>query len=721
MQDQAKTKEQLIIELRERVTELEKDQAERKRAEEALRKSEKRYRSLVETSSDWLWEIDANGRYTYVSSRAREIFGYAPEEVIGRTPFDLMPEEEARRVGAIFAEIAAERRPFSLLENVNLHRDGRRVVLETSGVPVFGPDGEFAGYRGIDRDITERKRTEEALQQSEREKAILNQIANVFLTIPDEKIFEGVLAVILKAFKCRYGVFGYIGDGGDLIIPSMTKEILSDCQVAGKYMGFPRHLWGNSLWGKAIKEKKSFSSTGPFETPEGHLPVYNYLTVPIVFADNTIGLVSVANKDGGFSEEDKTVLERVAGNISPILSTRLQRDKQELERKRAEVALRESQQMLHLILDTIPVRVFWKDLDINYLGCNRPFALDAGLQSPEEIVGRSDFEMGWSEQAQLYRSDDLLVIETGRPKLGYEEPQTTPSGDRIWLRSSKVPLFDVKGEIKGVLGTYEDITVHKRAEEQLREAHHELEQRVEERTASLEEANEELRQIPSKLIAVQEEERKRLASELHDSIGQTLAAVKFWVEMALKLKDAGDGNAALNRLEQFVPILQRSIEETRNIYMGLRPSMLDSQGLLATLEWLRHECMKLYPERHIELEAGIAEEAIPKNLKVNIFRIAQEALNNIAKHSKAEWVDISFSENGGGIELVVSDDGVGMDLDIIMQTSTATSLGLTSMRERAELTGGSFSIESTPGKGTTIRAYWPIQAEDQPLKGGIAL
>ncbi len=162
------------------------------------------------------------------------------------------------------------------------------------------------------------------------------------------------------------------------------------------------------------------------------------------------------------------------------------------KRKRAEAALRESQQMLYSILDTIPVRVFWKDLDSNYLGCNRSFALDAGLESPEEIVGRNDFEMGWGEQAQLYRSDDRLVMETGRSKLGYEEPQTTPSGDRIWLRTSKVPLLDVKGEIKGVLGTYEDITVHKRAAEALREAHDELERRVEERTAELIKVNEAL-------------------------------------------------------------------------------------------------------------------------------------------------------------------------------------------------------------------------------------
>jgi len=253
----------------------------------------------------------------------------------------------------------------------------------------------------------------------------------------------------------------------------------------------------------------------------------------------------------------------------------------------------------------------------------------------------------------------------------------------------------------------------------LRKSRDELDLLVQERTAELEKANEELRQIPSRLISVQEEERKRLASELHDSIGQTLAALKLWVEMTLRLRDEGNISAAFDRLEQFVPILQCSIDETRSIYMGLRPTMLDNVGLLAALEWQRQECMRLYPDRHIEFEAGIVEQEIPESLKASIFRVAQEALNNIAKHSKAEWVDISLSQDVNGIELVVSDDGVGMDLELILQTSTATSLGLTGMRERAELTGGSFSIESTPGEGTTIRASWPIKAEDQLQKGSI--
>ncbi len=133
------------------------------RAMEALRDNEERFRGLVETTSDWIWEVDANGVYTYASPKVKDLLGYAPEEVIGRTPFDFMPPDEAARIGAVFAEFVAARRPFERLENVNRHKDGRRVILETSGVPILDHDGGFLGYRGIDRDITERKRAQEHL------------------------------------------------------------------------------------------------------------------------------------------------------------------------------------------------------------------------------------------------------------------------------------------------------------------------------------------------------------------------------------------------------------------------------------------------------------------------------------------------------------------------------------------------------------------------------
>lgn len=136
------------------------DITERKQAELALRASEEKFRGLVETTSDWVWEVDEKGKYTYVSPRVRDLLGYEPDEVLGKTPFDLMPSGEAQRVASVFWPILAQRRPFWSLENTNRHKDGHIVVLETSGVPFFNGRGKFCGYRGIDREITGRKEAE---------------------------------------------------------------------------------------------------------------------------------------------------------------------------------------------------------------------------------------------------------------------------------------------------------------------------------------------------------------------------------------------------------------------------------------------------------------------------------------------------------------------------------------------------------------------------------
>ena len=140
-----------------------RDITERKKTEEALQESEERFRSLAETTSDWIWEVDTNGIYTYVSPKVKDLLGYEPDEVIGKTPFDLMIPNEAKNIGEMFRAIVESQRPFTGLENTNLHKDGRYVVLETSGVPVFAPSGNLLGYRGIDRDITERRKAEEEL------------------------------------------------------------------------------------------------------------------------------------------------------------------------------------------------------------------------------------------------------------------------------------------------------------------------------------------------------------------------------------------------------------------------------------------------------------------------------------------------------------------------------------------------------------------------------
>ncbi|MFW9828334.1 MAG: PAS domain S-box protein [Candidatus Thorarchaeota archaeon] len=149
-----------------------------KKTEKKLRESEERFRSLVETTIDWIWEVDSSSIFTYTSPKISDILGYSPEEVIGKTPFDLMPQDEAARVQNIFQTIIESDKSFKILENTNIHKNGNLIVLETSGVPIFNEDREVIGYRGISRDITERKKAEQKLKESEE------MYRNLFNTTP---------------------------------------------------------------------------------------------------------------------------------------------------------------------------------------------------------------------------------------------------------------------------------------------------------------------------------------------------------------------------------------------------------------------------------------------------------------------------------------------------------------------------------------------------------
>ncbi|MBN1393965.1 MAG: PAS domain S-box protein [Pirellulales bacterium] len=141
-----------------------RDVGEYKRAEESLQRSEDRYRRLVETTSEWVWEVDAEAVYTYAGPKVKKLLGYEPEEIVGRTVFDLMPPEEALRVGKAFGKIAAAHEPLIDFENILLHKNGDRVIVETTGVPLFDSNGRFVGYQGCDRDVTARRMAEKMLK-----------------------------------------------------------------------------------------------------------------------------------------------------------------------------------------------------------------------------------------------------------------------------------------------------------------------------------------------------------------------------------------------------------------------------------------------------------------------------------------------------------------------------------------------------------------------------
>jgi PAS domain S-box-containing protein len=253
------------------------------------------------------------------------------------------------------------------------------------------------------------------------------------------------------------------------------------------------------------------------------------------------------------------------------------------------------------------------------------------------------------------------------------------------------------------------IAARKMLEEELKESHDLLEMRVQERTAELRESEERLRCLSGRLLAAQEEERKRIGAEIHDSIGSSLAAVIFSLESEREKALQNNNKKAIDLLDRLIPITKRVIDETRRIHSGMRPPVLDDVGLIAAIGWYCREFQKSYPQIHIEQEVDTEESEIPESLKIVIFRIIQEGLNNIAKHSKAEFVDLVLYRNGDSMELAIEDNGTGFELNAVLSRNDCSrGLGLTSMRERASLAGGVLTIKSTPVGGTTIRGIWPI-------------
>lgn len=221
--------------------------------------------------------------------------------------------------------------------------------------------------------------------------------------------------------------------------------------------------------------------------------------------------------------------------------------------------------------------------------------------------------------------------------------------------------------------------------------------------AKLTQSEQRLQSLSAKLIDALENERKMMARELHDSIGSSLTAIKFSLESKLM---EGDKLAQGMPLDKIIAIVCETIEETQRIANNLRPLLLDDMGLIKTIAWICRTFQEVYHDIHIEYRILATEEDVPEPLRIVICRILQEALNNVRKHSQADTVLITLSRTDARLELRIKDNGLGFDAPLTRDLNGR--LGIESMKDRADLSNGIFSISSAPGAGTVIHVAWAI-------------
>jgi len=372
---------------------------------------------------------------------------------------------------------------------------------------------------------------------------------------------------------------------------------------------------------------------------------------------------------------------RVQERTSELEATNEVLRREMVERGKAQEALRESEELYATLVEASLTGVYMQQ-DGRILFANERLA---------RIFGYDRDEMIGMETLQLVHPEDRPGIREIRGKRlrgeeapnEYEVRALTGDGRIIWV-NRRVSLVRYKGR-PSILGNVADITGRKRMEN-------------------------ELRLLSSRILSAEEKERKRIARDLHDGLGQLLGAIKFRVEsflMGLDGNRPGDNRATL---EEVVTLIRRTIEEMRRILADLRPSMLDDLGIVPTINWLCREFQQAHADVSMEKTLLVEERDVPDELKTVIYRVFQESLNNVAKHSRARRVRLSLLREKEALALTVEDDGVGFDPNAVPDPAEGNEgIGLHSIRERCRFSGGQFELNARKGKGTSIRVTWPLK------------
>ncbi len=630
------------------------DVTDRKRAEERLAQERILLRTLIDNVPDFIYVRDRDNRFLLGNVSVARAMGATPAELVGKTDFDFYPPELAAGFHADDMQVMESGQPLINKEEINIDPTGLQRWVLTTKVPFCDKEGNIIGIIGVGRDITERKRIEVALLESR--------------TRLDD-ILKSLQAVVWSA-------------------KPDTFEPLFLNQAVEKIFGYPAYEFFEDpeFWFKTIHpedreqlvhQRHALAQAGSHE-----------IEFRIVRPDGEVRWLH--DRAQAIRGENGAVV-RLDGITSDIT-----------ERKRAEEQLAEERNLLRTLIDHLPHYIYVKDMEGRFVLDNIADARSMGAQSPEEVVGKTNFDLCPPDLAEHYHQDDMAVMQTGQPLLYHEEVATNERGERIAILTSKFPLRDSHGQIVGLIGISMDMTERKRAEQQVIE------------------------------LGTQRARVKMLADFVRDAshdFRTPLSTINTSLYLLRRLNDRGQQIQRIDIIEQQVAQVARLVEGL------LTMTRLDSEGIFnfqpQDLNRLVREVhMRMSPQaadKQLQLALDLADGLPPVPVDaVELGTALMNLVENAVQYSSpGETIQVRTCVERDCVLVEVSDMGIGIspeDLPHIFERfyrvdkarsaeTGGVGLGLPIALKIVEAHKGRIEAESTPGQGSTFRIRLPLQVD----------
>jgi diguanylate cyclase (GGDEF)-like protein/PAS domain S-box-containing protein len=693
-----------------------RDITDRKRAEEELRAAHQRLIDIIEFLPDATFVIDRDRKVIAWNQAMEEMTGLRKEDIIGRgdygksnyayaVPFygkprpiliDLIFEDDIDTL--LWDRLKRKGKTIYAESFVPSLFNGRGALLSLKVSPLYDSQGNLSGAIESLQNITDQRQVEEALRRSEQNLSIRNKITNIFLTISDEEMYGEVLNVVLGLQESKYGIFGYIDDNGDLSIPSMSRGVWEQCQMPDKTIIFPSDTWGG-LWGRALREKKAFYSNGPFPVPEGHIPMHRFLTVPVIYRGEAIGLLSVANKETDYTEKDRETQETIAGHLAPILHARLERDRQERKRKLAEESLKLSEAKYRAVVEDQTELILRWQPDGTVTFVNEAYCRYFN-RNKEDLLEHGFLQFIPGKERELIH-ERVASLSPDRPSAAHELRVAAPDKSIHWQLWTNRAIFDEQGNLVEILATGVDITDRKKAELELQKAKEDAEAASRAKSSFLANMSHEIR------------------TPLNGIIGMT--------ELLLNAPLGAEQREYTNIIRESGELLLSIINDILD-FSKIEAGKTDLEDVDFNPSQIIESVVRIMEPKACEKKLSLKtsfDAGVPAVLRGDPVRLQQVLLNlasNAVKFTEQGEVVLQAALGGEDeshvtVSFAVIDTGIGIPADTLKElfqpftqadSSTTrryggTGLGLVISRRLVEMMGGQISVESEEGKGSNFR------------------